>query len=56
VAKVWVNNAWFLVVDAEDCAHWTRGRGVALAASNTLIGVDEGFLHCEQYPSRLKGV
>jgi hypothetical protein len=47
VAKVWVNDAWLLVVNAENGSNRACADSVTRAASKTLIGVDEGFLHFE---------
>ena len=49
VAKVWVNNAWLLIVNAENGSNRTCADSVTRTASNTLIGVDEGFLHFESF-------
>jgi hypothetical protein len=56
MAKIRVNNAWFLIVDAKNGSNWTRSGSVALAASNTLIGVDKGFLQGKPSFSCLSGV
>jgi hypothetical protein len=45
MAKVWVNNARLLIGNAENGSNRTCADSVTRAASNTLIGVDEGFLH-----------
>jgi hypothetical protein len=55
VAKFWVNNAWLLVVNAENGSNCACADSVTRATSKTLIGVDEGFLHFEHYPSCLRG-